>query len=136
MSVYGYYRVLDRQADQGASLADQQRRISARADEHGWTIDEMFVEECVSGSTPFAERPVGGKLTQRLRTGYVVIVAKFDRLSRSARGALKTITHFGQRDVHVFALDMGGKIAKPRGVSKLIATLLAAVAEFERNVRD
>jgi putative DNA-invertase from lambdoid prophage Rac len=135
MAVYGYCRVsTDRQADQGVSLDDQQRRIGGRAQEHSWTIDEMFVDEGITGSQPFAERPAGGRLMQQLKTGDVVLVAKFDRAFRSTIDALEMIEHFQKTGVRMFALDMGGDITKPGGVGKLMVTLLAAVAKFERDL--
>ena len=49
MPVYGYARVsTDKQVEKELSLPDQVRRLTKRAEEHDWTVDEMFVEEGVS----------------------------------------------------------------------------------------
>jgi resolvase-like protein len=88
MAVYGYARVSTiRQADDGVSLDEQQRRIRGRALEEGWEIAAMHVEEGVSGSMPFAERPQGKALLDRVQPGDIIIAAKLDRASRSALDA-------------------------------------------------
>jgi DNA invertase Pin-like site-specific DNA recombinase len=51
-------------------------------------LDEVVVEEGVSGPVPVAERPKGGALFAALRKGDVVIAPKLDRLFRSALDAL------------------------------------------------
>ena len=134
MAVYGYCRVsTDRQADQGISLDDQQRRIRARAEEYSWTIDEMFVEKGIRGGTPFAERPEGRQLASRLRAQDVVIVAKFDRAFRSTLDALDTLKRYDKIGVRMLALDLGD-VTKGGMTGKLVYTLLAAVAQFERDL--
>ena len=83
MSVYGYVRVSTmRQANEGESLEVQQRQLEGYALMHALTIDEVVVEEGVSGSVPVMERPKGGKLFARLERGDIVIAAKLDRLFR------------------------------------------------------
>ena len=55
MAVYGYIRVsTTAQADNGESLEVQRRKIEARAQEQGWTLDQVFVERAVSGGKPLA----------------------------------------------------------------------------------
>jgi putative DNA-invertase from lambdoid prophage Rac len=50
----------------------------------GWSVDEPFVEEGVSGSTPLADRPEGKRLVSMLGEGDVIMSAKLDRVFRSA----------------------------------------------------
>jgi hypothetical protein len=47
------------QADSGISLDEQQRKIEARCLEHGWTLERVYVERGVSGSTPLSRRSEG-----------------------------------------------------------------------------
>ena len=75
MTVYGYVRVsTDRQVDEGVSLGAQERALQGYAMQHGLTLERVFVEQGVSGSTPIAERPEGAKLLAELRPGDVVLV--------------------------------------------------------------
>ena len=92
MAVYGYCRVSTvKQASEGESLDVQRRQIEGYAHMHALTLDEVVVEEGVSGSVPVEERPKGGALFARLQRGDIVIAAKLDRLFRSALDALKVV---------------------------------------------
>ena len=60
MAVYGYVRVSTiRQADEGESLAVQERQIAGHAMMLGLTLDRVFIERGVSGSVPLANRQEG-----------------------------------------------------------------------------
>jgi putative DNA-invertase from lambdoid prophage Rac len=132
--VFGYCRVsTDRQADSGISLDEQEGKIEARCREHGWQLEHVYVDAGVSGSTPLAKRPEGGKLLAALRPGDVVIAAKMDRCFRSAFDALATIESFKRRKISLWLLDLGGDVSG-NGISELIMTVLAAVAQFERSL--
>ncbi|SRR5271165_2415059 len=75
---------------------------------HGLTVNEILVEEGVSGSIPVEERPVGGALFARLQKGDIVIAAKLDRLFRSALDALKVVENLKGRGVKLHLLDLAG----------------------------
>ena len=133
MAVYGYCRVSTmRQANEGESLEVQQRQPEGYALMHAMTIDEVIVEEGVSGSVPVMDRPKGGKLFARLKHGDTVIASKLDRLFRSALDALKVVEDLRQRGVALHLLDLGGDISG-NGLSKLFLTIAAAFAEAERD---
>jgi DNA invertase Pin-like site-specific DNA recombinase len=130
--VFGYVRVSTaRQADEGESLATQERQVAGYAMMKGWALEPMVVERGVSGSVPLAERKEGGPLFAQLKKGDVVISPKLDRLFRSALDALHTIEVLRKRGVSLHLLDIGGDVCG-NGVSKLFLTVLSAVAEFER----
>src|SRR5215469_5914773 len=132
-TAYGYCRVsTDQQVDSGISLDEQQRKIEARCLEHGWNLERIYVNAGVSGSTPLARRPEGARLLAVLRPGDVVIAAKMDRVFRSAPDALRTIEDFKRRNIALWLLDLGD--VSGNGVSELIVTVLAAVAQFERTL--
>jgi putative DNA-invertase from lambdoid prophage Rac len=131
-AVFGYVRVsTSDQADNGISLEEQQRPIEGRCLEQGWRLAEMFVERGVSGSVPFADRPEGGRLLQQLQAGDVVVSPKLDRVFRSSLDALQTIQQLKERRVSLWLLDLGGDVSG-NGISEMIMTILAAVAQFER----
>jgi len=132
LTVYGYARVsTERQADEGVSLEEQIRRIEGRALEQGWQIAEVFIERGVSGSVPLGDRPEGARLMATLQPGDVVIAAKLDRMFRSAWNALNVIREFQRRQISLWLLDLGGDVSG-YGIAKLVLTILAAIAEFER----
>ena len=133
MAVYGYVRVsTDRQADEGESLGTQQRVIEGYCKMLDVTLDQIFVERGVSGSKPLGERPQGGRLLAVLEPGDVVITAKLDRMFRSALDALDVLGQIQKRGVILHMIDLGGDVTG-NGISKLVFTILSAVAEAERD---
>jgi putative DNA-invertase from lambdoid prophage Rac len=131
--VYGYARVSTaRQADEGESLDVQQRQIDGYAHMQGTTLDKVFVERGVSGSKPLSDRPQGAALLAALKAGDVVIIAKLDRMFRSALDALDVLGRLKESGVNLHMIDLGGDVTG-NGVSKLVFTILSAVAEAERD---
>lgn len=130
---YGYARVSTlQQADEGESLDVQQRVIGGYAQMHGLAVDRVFVERGVSGSRPLAERPEGAALLAALRPGDTVITPKLDRMFRSALDALGVLGELKSRGVSLHMIDLGGDVTG-NGISKLVFTILSAVAEAERD---
>jgi DNA invertase Pin-like site-specific DNA recombinase len=133
MATYGYVRVsTNRQADEGESLTVQQRTIEGHAMVLGHRLDRMFVERGISGSRPLADRPQGLRLLAALRAGDTVITAKLDRMFRSALDALDVLAGLKERGVSLHMVDLGGDVTG-NGISKLVFTILSAVAEAERD---
>jgi putative DNA-invertase from lambdoid prophage Rac len=133
MKVYGYCRVSTaEQASSGLSLDTQQQQITGYAMMKGWSVAEFFVEAGVSGSVPLADRPEGQRLLTALQPGDVVITAKLDRAFRSAADALGTLEALKEDKVALHMIDLGGDVTG-NGISKLVFTILSAVAENERD---
>lgn len=133
MAIYGYVRVSTQaQANEGESLAVQQRQIEGWTHMQGVALDRVFVERAVSGSTPIAERPEGSNLWAALKKGDMVVAAKLDRLFRSALDALQTVERLKEAGVSLVLLDLGGDISG-NGLSKMFLTIAAAFAEAERD---
>src|SRR4051812_6431617 len=119
---------MSRPAEGGESLDVQQRTIAGYAMMQGLGIDRVFVGRDVSGSKPLAERPEGSALLAALRPGDAVVTAKLDRMFRSALDALDVLQRFQDRGVRLHMVDLGGDVMG-NGVSKLVFTILSAVAE-------
>src|SRR5215212_8002984 len=133
MAIFGYARVSTaRQASEGESLDVQRRMIEGYAHMHGLTLDQIVVEEGVSGSVPLNDRPAGSAMLAKLRARDIVIAAKLDRCFRSALDALNVVEQLKTRGVKLHLLDLGGDIAG-NGLSKLFLTIAAAFAEAERD---
>ena len=136
-SIYGYARVsTTAQAEAGNSLGEQERFLTGWDHMHGTPLTEVFIERGVSGSDPLGDRPQGKLLLAKLKRGDTVVASKMDRIFRSARDALNVVEDLQQRGIRVVLLDLGGDVAS-NGMGKLFMTILAAVAEAERDrIRD
>ena len=67
-----------------------------------------------------------------LKPGDIVITAKLDRMFRSALNALDVLAQLKATGVSLHMIDLGGDVTG-NGVSKLVFTILSAVAEAERD---
>lgn len=133
MATYAYCRVsTERQADEGESLGTQQRTVEGYALMQGMQIDQMFVERGVSGSKPLVDRPEGAKLLAMLKPGDTIITPKLDRMFRSATDALNVCDRLKNDGIALHMIDLGGDVTS-NGISKLVFTILSAVAEAERD---
>lgn len=132
MAIYGYARVSTTDQAEGTSLEDQRRRIEGAGLVLNQAIDNTYEDAGVSGSTPLQERPAGGQLFGQLEAGDTVVVAKLDRLFRNAQDALAKAEHWKEAGVNLVILDMGLDPVTDSGISKLMFTMLAAMAEWER----
>ena len=92
----------------------------------------VFVERGVSGSKPLRDRPQGAALLEALKPSDVVITPKLDRMFRSALDALDVLASLKARGIALHMIDLGGDTTG-NGVSKLVFTILSAVAEAERD---
>lgn len=121
--IIGYARTST--AEQVAGLDAQLRDLKAAG------CDELFSEQVSS----VAER---AKLTEALRfvrKGDVLMVTKPDRLARSTKNLLDIVDQLKAKDVGLVILSMGGQQLDTRTpTGKLMLTMLAAVAEFERDM--
>lgn len=132
MKVYGYVRVsTSEQATNGESLETQKAKVTGYAMMQGWEMAEIFVEGGVSGSIPLADRPQGQRLLAVADKGDIIITPKLDRMFRSASDALGTLEEMKAQGTGLVMIDLGGDVTG-NGISKLVFTILSAVAENER----
>ena len=132
MKVFGYVRVSTaEQASSGDSLDAQRNQLTGYAMMKGWQVDDIFVEAGVSGSVPLAERPEGQRLLAAVAKGDAIVTPKLDRMFRSASDALGTLEEMKAEGVSLHMIDLGGDVCG-NGISKLVFTILSAVAENER----
>jgi len=132
MAVYGYCRVsTEEQANEGNSLPTQERRVAGYAMLQDWLVDEIFVERGISGSVKLAERPEGARLLATLQPGDVIVTPRMDWMFRSSTDALVTLDELKKQRISLHMIDLGGDVLG-NGVGKLVFTILAAVADNER----
>jgi putative DNA-invertase from lambdoid prophage Rac len=133
MRIVGYVRVsTEEQASSGVSLDAQQQQITGYAMMKGWQVSEFFVERGVSGSVALAERPEGQRLLSTVKNSDVIVTARLDRAFRSAADALGTLEELKDQGIGLHMIDLGGDVCG-NGISKLVFTILSAVAENERD---
>jgi putative DNA-invertase from lambdoid prophage Rac len=95
-------------------------------------IDHLYIERGVSGSKPLGDRPEGARLLAAFVGGDVVITPKLDRMFRFAVDALNVCAAMKAKGVNLHMIDLGGDVTG-NGISKLVFTILSAVAEAERD---
>lgn len=133
----GYVRVsTEEQAKTGISLDAQEDRIRAYCAMAGLDLVEIIRDEGVSGAKPIDKRPGGPGLQGAIRRGVRHVVAlKLDRMFRTALEALTTAETWERQAVALHLVDQGGTSINSGGaMGRFFFTMLAAVAEMERNM--
>ena len=129
MSNIAYLRVSHTESLNGTSLETQEKRCKAFAELHGFTIDKVY-SELVSGGVEFRKRPIFQKVLSELKGNSKLVVSRLDRLSRKVIDTLKLVDDFKREHKEICITDIGN-IHKD-GVSKVFVTILASLAEIER----
>lgn len=124
MAVFGYGRVSTVE-----QTADNQRLEIERA---GYAVEYWFADT-VSGKAHAAQRKQFGDMLTKLRKRDTVVVSKLDRLGRDASDVLATIKALAAIGAEVIVLQLG-KVDLTSTAGKLLVTMLAAVAEMERDL--
>ena len=120
MAIIGYARI----STQDQHLTGQLETLKAAG-------AETIYREKISSAR--ADRPQMAKLTASLKEGDVVLVTKLDRLGRSTRELLDLIERIGNAGASFRSLgDPLWDTGSSQG--RLLSTLLAAIAEFERDL--
>lgn len=128
-----YTRVsTDEQADSGLGLAAQEEACVMACKLRGWVVVKVLTDAGVSGSLAPANRPAMRSALDLLCAGEadVLVGAKLDRFSRSARDMLNLIGHADDCKFLVSCAD--GSVDMSTDTGRLFIGMLASIAEFER----
>lgn len=102
------------------------------AEKAGYTIEpHRIYEETISGSVPAMERPVFAKLVEKLEAGDTLVVAKLDRLGRSAVDVDATVKKLREAGIKVAVLDLP-VVEVTSAAGDLVLRMFAAFAQFEK----
>src|SRR5215470_18522958 len=116
----------------GRTTETQAVALRDYAAHRGFEIIEEYRDEGISGSKD--SRPALDRLMKdaRARKFDVIVVARFDRFARSVSHLLRALEEFSHLGVDFVSLSESIDTGTPLG--KMIFTVLAAVAELERNL--
>lgn len=126
MAVFAYLRV---------STIDQtteQQLLQIQSAGHAIAADRVYVEHGVSGKVPALQRPEFKKLSERLKQGDSLVVAKLDRLGRDVLDVITTVKALTTAGVTLEVLGLGKLDGSPQ--SSLTLNMLAAISQFEREL--
>jgi len=130
MNSYGYIRVSTDQ--QGLSVTAQQERIESYCRFKNLNLDKCFIDEDVSGKTPFSRRKGGGELLAHVRPGDAIVTVKLDRTFRDTVDGLTSIFQWSDKGIslHISDGDMIADTSTSNGFMMVVMQL--AIAQIER----
>jgi DNA invertase Pin-like site-specific DNA recombinase len=130
-----YVRVsTDEQAESGLGLDAQRSKITAECERRDWRIVDWFDDPGVSGGLRVEERPKLVAALDRIESGgaAALIVAKLDRLSRSASDAAGLLERSQRNGWALVACDLGVDTSTPAG--EMMANVMGTFARFEKRL--
>lgn len=125
MATFGYGRV--------STINQNTDNQKLELEKAGYQINYWFEDTGISGKTSANQRPQFIALLEKIRDGETLVVSKLDRLGRDAIDVLQIVKQLSKRNIKVIVHQIGSTdLSSPAG--KMLLTMLAAVAEMERDL--
>lgn len=124
-AVFAYLRV----STDAQDVANQKRGVAEYCAGREWV--PAYVEDTISGRTPWRERELG-RLLDRMTAGDVLVVAEVSRLARSTLQVLEIMQACTHRDVRLHVVK-SGLVLDGSMQAKVVATMFGLAAEIERD---
>lgn len=128
-----YIRVsTERQVKEGYSVSAQKENLSKFAKQQGWKIFDIYADEGISGKN-IKDRPEVKRLIEDIKQKRVdvVVLYKFDRLTRDSKDTEDIIELIQQCGIQVFTLS-GGVVDVSTATGRFSVRISGAVAQLER----
>jgi putative DNA-invertase from lambdoid prophage Rac len=112
----------------------QLRELRQYAAARGWTVSGEYVDEGWSGakaSRPQLDQLMADALSRKIDC---ILVYKVDRFGRSVSNLSEALRRLDSAGVRFIAITQGLDTDKANSTSRLLLNILAAVAEFERDM--
>ncbi len=128
-----YVRVsTERQAQEGYSIAAQKKNLTKFANDNNFNIYDIYSDEGISGKN-VEGRPEVRRLIKDIENGKidVVLIQKFDRLTRNITDTEEFIQLFQKYDVDIWSIS-DGKVNISDSNGKFLTLLRGLFAQHER----
>lgn len=124
MAIFAYIRVsTDEQTTENQKL---------KMSKQGFTVDEWFAENGVSGKVLAHQRPVFSEMMRKAQEGDTICAISLCRLGRNTEDILATVRVCKQRGLRLRVMDLDG-VDLTSTSGKILVTLMALIAEVERD---